>query len=98
VLVDTGAQELSLFESHSGSVSPDNQGAGQEYRTSMPGLVVVKKAEFDELTLGTTHWARREGFFMEAPSTLFDGLLGPRWLGAKRIGFDLEHKVISWEK
>jgi hypothetical protein len=64
----------------------------------MAGQVVIKRAEFRDLTLGTAHWARREGLSMEAPSTLFEGLLGPRWLGAKRIAFDLEHKIVSWEK
>ncbi len=97
VIVDTGAQELALFEKQPGDLVPDRQGVGEQTRTSMAGQVVIKRAEFQELTLGTTHWARREGLFIEAPSTLFDGLLGPRWLGAKRIRFEAELKVISWE-
>ena len=98
VLVDTGAQELALFEKPPGGLLPDGQGAKEETRTSMAGQVVIKRAEFHELALGAAHWARREALFMEAPTSLFDGLLGPRWLGAKRIGFDFEHRVISWEK
>ena len=98
VIVDTGAQELALFEKQPGGLVPDSQGVEEETRTSMAGQVVIKRAEFQELALGTTHWARREGLFIEAPSLLFDGLLGPKWLGAKRIGFDFEHKVISWEQ
>jgi predicted aspartyl protease len=97
VFVDTGAQELALFESHSDEAQGTNQSGNQETRTSMAGQVVIRRVEFHALTLGTTHWVRREGFFMEAPYTLFDGLLGPRWLGAKRITFDLEDRVISWE-
>ena len=98
VLVDTGAQDLALFESQTRGALPGVQVVGQETRTTMRGPVVVKRAEFHELALGTAHWARREALFVEAPPTLFDGLLGPRWLGAKRIGFDFEHKLISWEK
>ena len=98
VLVDTGAQDLALFESQTRGALPDVQVVGQETRTTMRGPVVVKRAEFHELTLGTTHWTRREGLFTEPASNLFHGALGPRWLGAKRMGFDLEHKVISWEK
>ena len=98
VLVDTGAQELALFEKPPGGLLPDGQRVEEETRTSMAGQVVIKRAEFHELALGTAHWARREALFMEAPTSLFDGLLGPRWLGAKRIGFDFEHRVISWEK
>src|SRR5437879_3948413 len=98
VFVDTGARDLALFESQTVGAWPGVQVVGQEIRTSMAGQVVMKRAAFHELTLGTTHWARREGFFTETASNLFHGLLGPRWLGAKRIGFDLEHKVISWEK
>ena len=98
VIVDTGAQELALFEKQPGDLVPDSQGVEEETRTSMAGQVVIKRAEFQELALGTTHWARREGLFIEAPSLLFDGLLGPRWLGAKRISFDAELKVIGWEQ
>jgi len=95
VFVDTGAGELALFENRTG-VIPGTQVVGQETRTTIRGQVVVKTVEFHELTLGTTHWARREGSLMEG--SLFDGTLGPKWLGAKRIRFDLEHKIISWEK
>jgi hypothetical protein len=98
VLVDTGAQDLALFERQTRTAFPDVQIVGQETRRVLEGLVIVKRAEFHELTLGTTHWTQREGFFTEAASNLFHGLLGPRWLGAKRISFDPEHKVISWEK
>jgi predicted aspartyl protease len=98
VLVDTGAQELALFEKRPRGLARDSHGAEEETRTGMAGQVVIKRAEFHEMALGTSNWPRREGLFMEAPSSLFDGLLGPRWLGAKRIAFDFEHKVISWEK
>src|SRR6266568_7307209 len=39
----------------------------------MAGQIVIKRAEFHELTLGTAHWARRQAFLLHAPSTLFDG-------------------------
>ena len=95
VFVDTGAGELALFENRTG-VIPGTQVVGQETRTTIRGQVVVKTVEFHELTLGTTHWARREGSLMEG--SLFDGTLGPKWLRAKRVRFDFEHKIISWEK
>ncbi len=96
VFVDTGAQELALFENRTGAI-PGTRVVREETRTVMSGReVAVQRVEFKELTLGTTHWAHREGSLMEGSP--FDGTLGPRWLGAKRIRFDFEHKVISWEK
>ena len=95
VYVDTGASELALFENRTGSI-PGTRVVGEETRTTIEGYVVVKTVEFHELTLGATHWARREGSLMVG--SVFDGTMGPKWLGAKRIEFDFEHKVIRWEK
>jgi predicted aspartyl protease len=95
VYVDTGASELALFENRTGSI-PGTRVVGEETRTTIEGYVVVKTVELQELSLGATHWARREGSLMEG--SVFDGTMGPKWLGAKRIGFDFEHKAIRWEK
>ena len=95
VFVDTGAQELALFENRTGAI-PGSLVVREETRTTLAGPVAVKTVQLHELTLGTTNWARREGSLMKG--SLFDGTLGPKWLGAKRIRFDLEHKIISWEK
>jgi hypothetical protein len=95
VNVDTGAQELALFENRTGSI-PGTQVVHEETRTTLTGPVVVRKVELHEVTLGITHWATREGSLMDG--SLFDGTLGPVWLGARRIGFDVEHKVVSWQK
>ena len=95
VFVDTGAKELALFENRTGAI-PGSPVVREETRTTLAGPVVVKTVELHELTLGTTHWAQREGSLMKG--SLFDGTLGPKWLGAKRISFDAELKVISWEQ
>ena len=95
VYVDTGASELALFENRTGSI-PGTRVVGEQTRTTIEGYVVVKTVEFQQLSLGATHWTRREGSLMEG--SIFDGTMGPKWLGAKRIGFDFEHKVVSWEK
>jgi len=93
--VDTGTRELAVFENRTGSI-PGTLVVGEETRTTIQGHVIVKTVEFHELGLGSIHWARREGSLMEG--SVFDGAMGPKWLGAKRIGFDFEHKVIRWEK
>jgi len=95
VYLDTGTKELALFENHTGSI-PGTRVIGEETRTTIKGYVVVKTVQFHELTLGASHWALREGSLMEG--SFFDGTMGPKWLGAKRIGFDFEHKVINWAK
>ena len=94
VYLDTGAQELALFENRTGPVAM--QVVHEETRTTLTGPVVVKTAELYEVSLGATSWPRRQGTLMNG--SLFDGTLGPRWLGVKRIRFDVEHKVVSWEK
>jgi len=94
VYVDTGAQELALFESPSAPIPHKRDGEG---RTGIGGQVVVEPAEFQALRLGATHWAKRKGLVMQAPYKLFDGLLGPKWLGASRIAFDVEHRIVSWD-
>jgi predicted aspartyl protease len=95
VYLDTGAQELALFENRTGPVA-GMQVVHEETRTTLTGPVVVKTAELYEVSLGATSWPRRQGTLMNG--SLFDGTLGPRWLGVKRIRFDVEHKVVSWEK
>lgn len=95
VFVDTGAQELALFDNLTGAI-PGSRVIREEQRTTIHGPVVVKITEFQELTLGTIHWAQREGSLMQGSS--FDGTMGPKWLGAKRISFDFEHKIVSWEQ
>ena len=95
VYVDTGTQELAVFENRTGSI-PGTRVVGEESHATLKGHVVVKTVEFQELSLGTTHWARREGYLMEG--SVIDGTMGPKWLGAKRIGFDFEHSLIRWEK
>jgi hypothetical protein len=95
VYVDTGAQELALFENRTGTIT-GTQVVREETRTTLTGPIVVKTAELCDVTLGATFWARRQGTLMKG--SLFDGTLGPRWLGVKRIRFDVERNVVSWER
>jgi hypothetical protein len=95
VYLDTGAQELALFENRTGAI-PGTQVVHEETRTTLTGPVLVKTAEFYEVTLGATYWAKREGSLMKG--SVFDGTLGPRWLGVKRIRFDFQHKIVSWQR
>ncbi len=95
VYIDTGAQDLALFENLTGLL-PDAPVVSEETRTTLKGQAIVKTVELHELTLGTAHWGHRRGLLMQG--SLFDGALGPRWLGAKRVHFDFERKVVSWSK
>jgi hypothetical protein len=58
------------------------------------------RAELPEASLGPVSLRRRHVSIMEvakdAPPNL-DGLLGVRFLGVTRLGFDFEHKVMIWE-
>ena len=60
----------------------------------------AQQAEVRELQIGNLRLKRVAAFVTdEAPAgdSGFDGLLGPRSLGIKRLSFDFDHHIVMWE-
>lgn len=99
ILVDTGASNLVLFQSHVLSCRPAINTVGRETWTSMGGDMSVAKAQLAAAYLGDMSWGKRMAYITEnsasQPSELA-GLLGTIALG-RRVAFDPVRKVVAWE-
>jgi predicted aspartyl protease len=100
LMVDTGTMDLILFGSRVRDRALGMRLLSQKSVTNLGGRFEVVRAELPEASLGPVSLRRRHVSIMEvskdAPPNL-DGLLGVRFLGVTRLGFDFEHKVMIWE-
>jgi predicted aspartyl protease len=103
VLVDTGADELVLFECQlhgrlrqlpaSGVLKRFFNGAGKEYELREVWLMGVR--------LGATDFGVQKGLEADGNANCgrsFDGVVGIRSLGLKSVAFDFEHRSLSWTR
>jgi hypothetical protein len=103
VLVDTGADELVLFECQlhgrlsqlpaSGVVKQFFNGADKQHELREVWLVGVR--------LGATDFGVQKAFSADGNDNCgrsFDGVVGTRRLGLKRIAFDFDHRSFSWTR
>ena len=54
-----------------------------------------------DVSLGTVSLSAQRAALMEGqapPSVDLDGLLGVRSLGVRRLGFDFEHRTMTWAR
>lgn len=100
LLVDTGAGVLTLFEDRR-----RRRLATRPWRVrpihSMMAPSLVREVVLSRVRLGETEWTHRPAFLMEAPAfpcDNLDGILAASPLGLKRLGFDFQRNVLSWEK
>ena len=100
LMVDTGTMDLILFGSRVRDRALGMRLLSQKSVTNLGGRVELVRAELPEASLGPVSLRRRHVSIMEvsksAPPNL-DGLLGVRFLGVTRLGFDFEHEVMTWE-
>jgi hypothetical protein len=103
VLVDTGADELVLFECQlhgrlrqlpaSGAVKRFFNGAGKEYELREVWLMGVR--------LGATDFGVQKAFSADGNANCsrpFDGMVGTTRLGWTWVAFDFENRTFSWKR
>jgi predicted aspartyl protease len=100
VLLDTGANVLSLFSHHArahladaanGSIDPARVTGETETRALTPSLMVMGDASFQRQLAVE---------MVNPPGTEYpeiDGVLGPTAVGITRVEFDWEHKCLRWD-
>lgn len=97
VVVDTGFPQLLLFHGR----------LGRELRTREAPLKLAtlsyteRLKEFDSPPIQIGDWQITHPRLLvaddEQEQAEFDGLFGPKFLAARRIGFDFIHQILSWE-
>lgn len=98
LLVDTGFPRLLVFNdhlsgpdmAHSATVALATGAGQQDLQEIVPPLIEIGDCKFTRPNLLI---APNSGDLQGA----FDGLLGPRFLRAHRIGFDFGRRTLSWE-
>lgn len=99
ILVDTGSNNLVLFQNGVRECGGAIRMVGKETWTSMGGEMSVKKANLLDAYLGTVPWRPRWVYVPDnsanQPSGM-SGLLGTVALG-KRVAFDPGRRVLAWE-
>ncbi len=95
--VDTGINGLLLY---SKTFAPQAQGSTTDPGVvSAAGAAKVRTVDSVEIKVGDWRTFRGTVFVLpgESPAADFDGLLGPRWLEARRVALDFEKMVLWWE-
>ena len=101
MLLDTGAKDLVLFENRvRGELSPITI-LGTKAVTNLGGEVLLKRANFSKVSLGSIDLGDQQASLMVTTatnSTGLDGLLGVTALGVKRIAIDFDRRLLSLER
>jgi hypothetical protein len=98
-MIDTGASSLMFFESRFRGHFPDLRPTGYRELENMEGVARLKEVHLPELKAGTTSLEPRSALLIPAAAHStpdFDGLLGLRSLGARRVYFDFNKQLMSW--
>jgi predicted aspartyl protease len=100
VVVDTGAPRLTLFPNRMRSRLPGFLLKAATTALGPGGTTQVRDVELAAVSIGPTEWLRVPALLAEvsAPSFPVDGVLGPRSLRIKVLGFDFRRSRLSWEK
>ena len=101
LMVDTGAKSLVLFAPRVSSLLQGLRPLMERRIGNLGGNVALTEIGLSEAYLGSMPLRDKRAALMEgdAPPTVeLDGLLGVRWLGARRFGFDFARRTIHWTR
>ena len=101
LMVDTGARSLILFAPRVRDRLAGLHKLSERIIGNAGGTVALTEVVLPEASLGTVHLNAQRVALMEgeAPTGVdLDGLLGVRSLGVRRLGFDFEHRTITWAR
>ena len=101
LMVDTGARSLILFAPRVRGRLGGVRRLGERVIGNAGGTFALMEVVLPDASLGTVRLNAQRAAVMEgqAPASVdLDGLLGVRSLGVRRLGFDFEHRTMSWAK
>ena len=101
LMVDTGARSLILFAPRVRDRLAGLHKLSERIIGNAGGTFALTEVVLPEASLGTVHLNAQRVALMEgeAPTGVdLDGLLGVRSLGVRRLGFDFEHRTITWAR
>jgi hypothetical protein len=98
VVLDSGAADLILYERRVGHRLAIGASRGSKRVRHAGGKTRLRKVRLSKVSMGTTEWPEMEAFLMEegASDSGFDGVLGIRALGLKRLSVDFQTNRIGW--
>lgn len=101
LLVDTGAQDLIVFEDGVEDIGTRSLGESNNTWTNLGGTTKVKTLDLSHSFLGPMPWSDRGAFVLQDShatySAGFKGLLGVAALQTARVGFDPVRRLFAWE-
>ena len=101
LMVDTGARSLILFAPRVRGRLAGIRTLGERVIGNVGGTFALTEVVLPYATLGTMRLDAQKAALMEgqAPASVdIDGLLGVRSLGVRRLGFDFQHKTLTWAR
>lgn len=99
LLVDTGTNHLILFERKEGPRLQKLRTLGTRSLSNISGPITLQQVELADPQLGNLPLPERLALVVDTPAGAarnFDGLLGVKALGAKRVAFDFDRRELSW--
>ena len=101
LMVDTAARSLILFAPRVRGRLAGSHFIGERVIGNAGGTVTLTEFVLPNASLGAVRLTAQRVALMEgqAPSSVdLDGLLGVRSLGVRRLGFDFEHRTMTWAR
>jgi hypothetical protein len=101
LMVDTGARSLILFAPRVRDRLTALRSLGERAIGNLGGTLGLTEVVLPDARLGTLRLDAPKAALMEgqAPDSVnLDGLLGVQSLGVRRLGFDFEHKCMTWAR
>jgi predicted aspartyl protease len=101
LMVDTGARSLILFGPRVRDRLAGVRKLSERVIGNAGGAVALTEVVLPDVSLGTVSLSAQRAALMEGqapPSVDLDGLLGVRSLGVRRLGFDFEHRTMTWAR
>jgi len=101
LMVDTGARSLILFAPRVRGRLAGLRTLGVRAIGNVGGPFALTEVVLPDASLGAIRLHAQRAGLMEgqAPTSVdLDGLLGVRSLGVRRLGFDFEHKTMTWAR
>jgi hypothetical protein len=101
LLVDTGANDLIVFEDGLEDIGTRSSGESDSSWTNLGGTTKVKPLDLSHSFLGAMRWSARGAFVLQDSHATytagFKGLLGVAALQTARVGFDPVRRLFAWE-
>jgi len=100
VLLDTGTKDLMLFQRRLAGRLKQLHIQGQDFNLNVGGKDTVAEIEMPSVNVGPVSRHKQKAYLWTPPDRNlrnFDGLLGPTALGATKVAFDFDRKVVSFE-